>query len=125
MKHLLGPFVPPPLLLVLVSSLRLLLLAHNSKGGSWFHPSSRPTNFSSGKSSTNLFIRIVVRLLLILVAEQIQLNQLADVGGLLRGELHGRRLQLLQCIGGSLRLLGLLLLVQSSHLGTGKAECRR
>lgn len=32
MKHLLGPFVPPPLLLVLVSSLSLLLLAHNSKG---------------------------------------------------------------------------------------------
>lgn len=32
MKHLLGPFVPPPLLLVLVSSLCLLLLGDNSKG---------------------------------------------------------------------------------------------
>lgn len=69
-------------------------------------------------SLAHLFIRVVIVLLLVLVGKQIQLYQLADVSGFLLRKIHSGLLQLLGHIrgSGSLQLLWLLLLVQSTQL---------
>lgn len=132
MEHLLGSFVPPPLLLVLVSTLRLLLLTQKEtvKGCLRLHisetgctkesliKSNNVCNISLCGSLAHLLIRVVIILLLVLIGKQIQLYQLADVRGFLWRKIHSGLFQLLGHIrgSGSLQLLWLLLLVQSTQL---------
>lgn len=140
MEHLLGSFVPPPLLLVLVSSLHLPLLEQKSTltKSTYFMlqgsinmsvfcfltysltmvckttTSNRTTQrLVYWGSLTRLVIRVVIVLLLVLVSEQVQLYHLADVGGFLWGQIHSGCFQLLGLVDWLLRWL---LLVQSSHL---------